>query len=448
MKFTFGQRQRALFAVFSVVFIAIAYWGTEAVHSLYKEQLLREQRNDLNKSVALVRARIEALIFRETYIADSMATVVGFAPEQVIRDWPSIARRLDKKSEIARNIGLAPNNVVQYVYPEKGNRSAIGFDLRTNPEQFMTVLRAIELQDVYVTNPVDLVQGGKGIIARFPIFTDVPENRDYWGTISVVIDFDEFIKLVGLNSISGAEIALRGHIESDDDREVIFGSVETFNQADIQLPIAIPNGEWLLAAKYGLTIDNLPFWQRHIARIIAWVIAGVLFLSLLTFWRSTLIHRSVARQDELTGLPNRRHFMEVLNRQLASRRPRHFTLLNIDLNGFKKVNDVYGHQAGDELLRLIANELRASIRIYDEVARVGGDEFLVILHRLVDPERVRDKVAKIRQTVENHPLEWQGDKIYPSLSIGSYIYTGENISAQEILTHADKKMYQEKRRTT
>lgn len=162
-------------------------------------------------------------------------------------------------------------------------------------------------------------------------------------------------------------------------------------------------------------------------------------------WRALLLSRTIARQDELTGLPNRRYLMEKLNAILSQRKGRAFSLLNIDLNGFKAVNDTFGHPAGDQLLRHVANTLYNNVRSYDEVARVGGDEFLVVLHRLTDPQRIERKIEKLRTAIEQSCIHWQGETITPSLSFGYVIYDGTQTSVAELLSEADKKMYQDKR---
>lgn len=104
-------------------------------------------------------------------------------------------------------------------------------------------------------------------------------------------------------------------------------------------------------------------------------------LILMTKERSDACNRSLAMHDELTGLPNRRYSMEVLARVVAARQrhPQHLSLMMLDIDHFKQINDQYGHLAGDQALRRLADQLRARLRLQDHVGRLGGEEFLVIL---------------------------------------------------------------------
>lgn len=445
MNFHYSRRRKWLFIGFSLAFLIAALVGIEKIHQLYLTEQQSERKNTLDQRLALIRSTIEALIYRETYIADSLATVLSVDSDETLTNWPAIAERLFHKSKIARNVGVAPDNVIQYTYPTIGNASSIGFDFRSSPEQLDTVMKAMEQQDVYLTNPVNLVQGGRGIIARFPIFTDAPHNRHYWGTVSVVMDYEKFLNEIGIINFTDGSIALSGQADAISQQPIFYGVPETFANADSVLPISVPNGTWHIAANYHLADLQQPFFTAQAVRLVGWLLTLTLLAATLMAWRALLLSRTIARQDELTGLPNRRYLMEKLNVIVSQRKGHAFSLLNIDLNDFKAVNDTFGHLAGDQLLRHVANTLYNNVRSYDEVARVGGDEFLVVLHRLTDPQRIEQKIEKLRTAIEQSSIHWQGETITPSLSFGYVIYDGTQTSVAELLSEADKKMYQDKR---
>tara|TARA_R100001377_G_scaffold69639_3_gene44978 strand:+ start:1553 stop:2884 length:1332 start_codon:yes stop_codon:yes gene_type:complete len=157
-----------------------------------------------------------------------------------------------------------------------------------------------------------------------------------------------------------------------------------------------------------------------------------------------LIH--AAGHDSLTGLANRGLFQDRLQRVIARvrRNPGRFALLYLDLDKFKGINDLYGHTVGDKLLVEVAKRLQGCIRESDTVARIGGDEFVLLLTNIVNPHDAKNVAAKIRQVL-NKAFKL-GDRnllIAPSIGIAVYPENGE--SAEALLHFADDAMYQSKR---
>ncbi|MSP43231.1 MAG: GGDEF domain-containing protein [Alphaproteobacteria bacterium] len=155
---------------------------------------------------------------------------------------------------------------------------------------------------------------------------------------------------------------------------------------------------------------------------------------------------SLTSTDELTGLLNRRGFMEGMNRALQSARryDEEGVISFIDLDGFKAINDTYGHPAGDMVLRRVAELLLRNVRKTDLVARIGGDEFAVLLIRAV--KQVGRKRAEILRQILNASNLAYGDVSIPiRASIGSANYTGWSLP-EEILNKADRAMYRQKHR--
>lgn len=155
-----------------------------------------------------------------------------------------------------------------------------------------------------------------------------------------------------------------------------------------------------------------------------------------------------ALRDSLTGLANRTLFMNRLTQAMQrSKRKRdyRFAVLMIDLDGFKRVNDTLGHQAGDQLLREISRRLTDCLRAVDTVARLGGDEFAVLLE---DFQANREAVAIIRRILNDvrQPMRIMGREITVSASIGVVLNTLPYESPNELLRDADISMYRSKER--
>ncbi len=153
-----------------------------------------------------------------------------------------------------------------------------------------------------------------------------------------------------------------------------------------------------------------------------------------------------ALHDSLTGLTNRRGLLERLQVGLATaeRLNTPLAVCFLDVDGLKSVNDVEGHGGGDQLLRSIAHRLSASVRAADTVARIGGDEFVVVLHRL---EHVRDTEVVNRSLTRrlSRPHRIGGKLIAATASLGWGFYPDDGRDAQSLLATADRAMYQAKR---
>jgi diguanylate cyclase (GGDEF)-like protein/putative nucleotidyltransferase with HDIG domain len=154
---------------------------------------------------------------------------------------------------------------------------------------------------------------------------------------------------------------------------------------------------------------------------------------------------SSATTDYLTGLPNARSLFLQLDSELSrSRRADHpLAVLVLDLDGFKLVNDRFGHLEGNKVLRAVASRLKAACREYDYIARMGGDEFVVLLPG-VHAEDVEAKVLQFRQVVKDIGRELFSGNLLTA-SIGVAHFPTDGLDAEQLLAEADREMYKEKR---
>jgi diguanylate cyclase (GGDEF)-like protein/PAS domain S-box-containing protein len=152
--------------------------------------------------------------------------------------------------------------------------------------------------------------------------------------------------------------------------------------------------------------------------------------------------RHLAEHDPLTGLHNRRLFENRLAAQVGRSRRygEEAAVLVIDLDGFKQVNDTYGHKAGDDLLKLVATELQRRLRGTDLVARLGGDEFAVLLPH-IDREAACSVAEDIRRVIADCRLSVAGKQVGVSTSIGVAAFDQEVGSDESVLMEADRAMY-------
>jgi diguanylate cyclase (GGDEF)-like protein len=153
----------------------------------------------------------------------------------------------------------------------------------------------------------------------------------------------------------------------------------------------------------------------------------------------------LAHYDALTGLPNRLLLHRRLEALLTpSRRPQDFfTLMFVDLDGFKKINDTLGHAVGDQVLKTVAQRLQAMVRDSDTVARLGGDEFVIIARSLSGGSAI---TAFCEKTIANvcQPMQANGQPLTVGISLGCAEYPRHGDCANALLEHADASMYQAK----
>jgi diguanylate cyclase (GGDEF)-like protein/PAS domain S-box-containing protein/hemerythrin-like metal-binding protein len=155
----------------------------------------------------------------------------------------------------------------------------------------------------------------------------------------------------------------------------------------------------------------------------------------------------MAYHDKLTGLPNRALLFDRLSQAMsqAKRDKRYVALLFVDLDGFKAINDQYGHEAGDAVLKMSAQRFLACVRAVDTVARFGGDEFAIILGNLDAPEQARGVAEKIVQAFAQSMGLADGNECTVGASVGISIYPDHGSAMDNLLTAADRAMYESKR---
>ncbi|EAU54381.1 diguanylate cyclase domain-containing protein [Mariprofundus ferrooxydans] len=156
--------------------------------------------------------------------------------------------------------------------------------------------------------------------------------------------------------------------------------------------------------------------------------------------------QQLAHNDMLTGLPNRTLFYDRLNQALAlaQRHKQAFAVMFLDLDHFKEINDTLGHDMGDLLLREAATRLRSCVRSMDTVARMGGDEFTIILTETAVREAVEKVAEKLLRELQQ-PFSLNGEIRHVGCSIGIALYPKHGLDSETLIKHADIAMYDAKR---
>ncbi len=154
----------------------------------------------------------------------------------------------------------------------------------------------------------------------------------------------------------------------------------------------------------------------------------------------------IAHHDALTGLPNRLLLWDRLKQSIKKikRVKKQLALLYIDLDKFKEINDSLGHNAGDEVLKIIARRLLDNVRLVDTVARIGGDEFVVLIDSVAGMEDVKIIAEKLNYSLQQ-PVYWKMHELFVTSSIGISLSSNSTEDPDEIIKKADIAMYQSKK---
>jgi PAS domain S-box-containing protein len=218
---------------------------------LNERRFIELQRVDVFDKLSTIRSRLEGYIHTNISLVKGFSVVTAIEPNMTQERFESLAGPLLTEQWQLRSIGVAPDMVVRYVFPLKGNEGAIGLDIGNHPDQRDAALRARNLGEIILAGPIDLVQGGRGFIGRFPVFVAGGSGRAkrFWGLISAVIDEERLYDAVGLRDERlPIEIAIRGKDGWGAKGELFFGQADVFRSAPELASVHLPDGTWQMAA--------------------------------------------------------------------------------------------------------------------------------------------------------------------------------------------------------
>ncbi|NDV24137.1 PAS domain S-box protein [Desulfovibrio sp. JC022] len=233
-------------------YVAIVICIFLALDIFIQYQLYQRYKNDQKFSVyhqtATIRAQLEKEVNSNLLLIQGLADYVSYHPELRTSELESYCRGMLFRSKLITNIGVAPDYIVDYVYPLEGNEDVLGMDYRLHPDQWEQVKQVHNTGKMIVAGPIDLVQGGRGFVGRAPVF--VRSNEYFWGIVSAVIDLEKLFVNAGLTTIKNLKIAARGVDGKGADGAVFFGDPEVFNpdKSPVVMQVTLSNGSWQLAA--------------------------------------------------------------------------------------------------------------------------------------------------------------------------------------------------------
>lgn len=539
---------------------------------------IRQYRNDQTVSVTLelatARARLEERIGNSLSLIYGMGAHISIRPDLRQDEFNALAHALMKHGSSLKNMAAAPDFVIQYVYPLEGNRKIIGLDYRKVPDQWDRALAAKESGQMAIAGPLNLVQGGLGLIARVPIYRD--RDGTFWGLVSSVIDLDVLMEQIEFEKIDRRiALAIRGKDGKGAQGDTFWGDPRLFDpdSQSVFMSVSLPTGSWQMAAQpengwakisphhwlihlficlittLGCMVailrhksrqaliesekrlkamsvashdalimidseDTITFWNRSAevmfgyrdAEVIGKKLHEIIVLpddkqyaevglrhfagsgdgpvigntsevvairksgerfpverSVAAFhlkdqWYAVGSVRDIterkeaekelkrlATTDGLTGLFNRRYFMELAEKQLklAIRYEKPFSLLMFDLDHFKSINDTYGHDVGDDVLRNVAKTMSDTLRSTDIFGRIGGEEFAVAMPE-TDRATAVDVAERLRIRFMETLVQTKAGPVRYTASMGITPLSDPQTLLSQMVKRADIALYQAK----
>ena len=440
MRFDRFADSTVLIRLASIVAGLMALFIAETMHFLEQQSLRAQAQAEVLQRAVAIRARIEGALNGVLYLDSGLVSYLvarrGAFSGPEINTMLSI---LHNQNPYIRNIGIAMDYRLTHVYPLAGNEKAIGLDFRSIPAQWEQVKRAVDTRSPVLTGPLQLVQGGEAVIHRTPVFVD----GRLWGLVSTVVNIQSIYRDTGLAGPAGGyAYALMGRNGLGAKGEVFFGDGALFaDPGAVTMPITVSGGQWVLAVKPTAGPMNT---LGAFARACGWALS--LILGYLTYL--LLRHRSqmsrLALHDDLTGLPNRLLLRDRIDQAIfrASRIKHEFSIVFIDLDDFKSINDSYGHKAGDAVLTAVSERLTAAIRNTDTIARWGGDEMMLVLDDANPNEAQRLKTVVLGHIEQ--PVVFGPHALRVSASSGIATYPADGETMDDLLKVADARMYSDK----
>jgi two-component system sensor histidine kinase ChiS len=237
-----------------------------------------EVRLETSEDLGRLRSRVESLLNADVQLVRGLVSYVKVRPDLDQKEFAVVAAELlDSTGGRVRNMALARDLIISHIYPISGNQKALGLDYRNTDAQWLEVERAIKENTVVIAGPIDLVQGGSGIIARFPVFI-YPEGwkpAELWGVVSTVIDFDAFIQDVGLPTYNERyDLALVGRDGLGINGDVFWGDPSVLKKDPVLLEVNLVSGTWTIAASpiEGWPMRSELFWLNLAGALILFAI--------------------------------------------------------------------------------------------------------------------------------------------------------------------------------
>lgn len=297
---------------FAPAMIAAIAIGLFAVYVDFQGAKINQDRAkaDTSQRLSLLKAKLEGSIDRTVALAQGLSEAIAENSTITPQQWEPLTARILAAAPQIRDVAIAPDLKVAMVYPLKGNEKALGLDYLKEENQRDAALTVQQTKRPLLTGPIHLVQGGMGLIARFPLISgDDAENRRFRGIVSAVIDLDRLYKESGLSDPSSSlHVAIASTGPTHPKPAVFFGDPLLLDSHPVTMTINLGYDDWTL---YAVPANGWPSYSEQYLSRMALLSIALLFLAPMVWAGKLMADRQghitalQAREDELTALTHR-----------------------------------------------------------------------------------------------------------------------------------------------
>jgi len=426
MHVTKTHRTRLIYYFISLCSVILVLLPTFLIEDWWRGEIQQQRINDVEQQLETVREKLNLNLQRYLQIVGGIPSLFVLDPDLSQQEFSAAVKHLINDQSDIRNIAVAPDLVIKYMYPKQGNEAAFGFDYRTLPEQLDTVYKSIETGKTIFAGPLTLVQGGEAFIARQPINApDENGEMNFLGILSLVIDAEKFLSsAIDENVKNSINIAIKGKGSLAIESSLILGNASLFNTPLVTKKIELPVGSWLLVAEPLEGWNQLPR-QFFTQRVLLYALSGLLLTLILLAIRALFKH----------------HQSNFKYRWLIEESSIPYVLLN-EKNKVTYINRAFIDAFGYSLKRLVAMTTWADITNEPERLRelVGNFEVSVITNSS------RAQKNSISPKFETSLLTVNGTEKAVLIGVSQLSVSGHNEKIVSIVDISDRKQMEQELR--
>ena len=404
---------------------------------------INNEQNKQNRTMANLNAmtyaeRMKTDIMKGIAVSDSLRQII-ISEDGQLNKFCEIAEEM--MADSVQSIQIAPDGVVTDIYPQEGN-DAGKIDLLNDKDRGEICRYGRDNKVVTMQGPFQLKQGGYGIVVRNPVYIEENGHEDFWGFAIVIIRVPEIFadSMKALSDFGYNYILYKTAFPWGSEFEEVYGSEEELKNP-VSYTFDIGDSKWKL--------DIMPYKTQSERRYLyAAGIGGVIIVLLLTGFTCALLvldkHRKkfkkLAITDALTGIYNRHGYDERVTRYLKQNPDNHCVGVEFDIDDFKKINDSFGHNVGDDALKMLARTIVNKARGVElSYCRWGGEEFL-LLGKCVDGEVPKNFLDELRVEINSKSFWTSKGSGRMTVTIGAGKYkVGQDY--KEWINFVDKQLY-------